>query len=199
MGRFSWGIGSKSREMRPSRKETVVDGKVDAPVTLPYTWTSRHMWIVGLGLAAFFGYCMEGMPIRVSNAMWTNHLFSVSNLWEKWRMLSAWIKGKRERLLQRHFWLHLWIWGKDCRGGQVQREGGKCSLRELNPTFVANISHKDKRGVAPFMEFFCEVNFNWKESHCVVSLIQIKGDAFLCYTCVWYNSYVPNMASSTVW
>ena len=91
MGRFSWGIGATSREARggsSSRKEELVmveeervgEGKVKEEVSSSYTRAPKYMWLLGLGLTALFGCWMEAAPIRSSNAMWTNHLFSVSEL-----------------------------------------------------------------------------------------------------------------------
>lgn len=89
MGRFSWGAGAKSRDMRVSRKETPVaveaagasssaddgeQGKGDAAVAAP-----KYLWVLALCAAAVVGYCLEATPVRVSNAMFSNHLFSVNS------------------------------------------------------------------------------------------------------------------------
>jgi len=94
MGRFSWG---KARAK--SRKETstaVVDAtdeveqeKGDSVVLASSSASSssttsvcvsvKFLWVLALCATAIFGYCMEATPGRFSNAMFSNHLFSVSS------------------------------------------------------------------------------------------------------------------------
>lgn len=85
MGRFSWGARAKSR------KETSLVSEADAPdegeqgkrsdsavQLLASSTPFKFLWVLALCAAALFGYCMETTPARISNAMFSNHLFSVS-------------------------------------------------------------------------------------------------------------------------
>ena len=80
MGRFSWGVRSKSRKETTAVAALPVPevelGKGDATSSLTPWATPRYLWILGLCAAALFGYSMEATPARIGNAMFSNHVFS---------------------------------------------------------------------------------------------------------------------------